>query len=118
MCLIAISPKGTKKYSELFIKGIENGGKTNDDGYGFACKYANCQIVYHKKGFKTVPELIAAIKAMELSEEDELIVHCRTGNRGDISKFNCHPYVVSDKQSEIIELEGINTELGVMMHNG
>lgn len=117
MCLIAIAGKGTDKYLEKFINAVKTGAINNKDGYGYCSKYANLELINFKKGYKNIDDLLKDVKALNLTKDDELIIHSRTGNKGVISDFNCHPFQLSDKQDEIIELEGVGG-LPVMVHNG
>lgn len=117
MCLIAIAPKGTEKYSDKFINAVKTGASTNKDGYGYCAKYSNLEVINFKKGFTDIEELLKAVKELNLTKDDELIIHCRTGNKGEIADYNCHPFIISDKQSEILELEGISIN-PLMVHNG
>lgn len=118
MCLISAAPKGTEKYSEFFLNSVRNGAKTNTDGSGFACKSLNSDVVFYSKGFTNIEELIDSLRQQNLTKDDELVVHSRTGNTGiRNSKENTHPYVISDSQKEIIDLMGV-TEKPVIFHNG
>lgn len=117
MCLISISGKGTDKYGKLFIDGIEQGARNNDDGHGFAWKRNGENTINFEKGIFNIDELIRKLVALNLEMEDELIVHSRIGNVGKTTAENTHPFIISDCTEDLTVLSG-NTDLPVVMHNG
>lgn len=117
MCLITVCPKGTSKNMEILEGFIRNGASSNSQGSGFAYKKNNETGVYINKGFFLVDDLIAAIEKLNLDDEDELIIHHRISTHGKVDKFNTHPFVVSEKQDEIIYLKG-KVNKPVFAHNG
>lgn len=117
MCLISISPKGTDKYSEFFLKALKTGSISNTDGMGFAYKKHNEERIFISKGYFTIKTLTDALKECNLEENDELIVHQRIGTSGKVDAENCHPFVISDKQEEIITTDGF-IEKPIVAHNG
>lgn len=102
MCLITLVPKGKDKYADIVRKSIENGLVTNTDGMGYSFKRASTKKVYISKGYRTLKSIWKALKEHNLREEDELMIHLRNGNKGDINTDMCHPFVVSDKADEIL----------------
>jgi len=117
MCLIGIAGKGTDKYSDKFINAIKTGAVNNKDGYGFCAKYDGVELVSFKKGYTDIDILLEDVKKLNLTINDELIIHSRRGNKGKLTDYNCHPFVLSDKQNEILELEGTSADV-LMVHNG
>jgi predicted glutamine amidotransferase len=117
MCLIIVAPKGTNKYSELIDSAINNGAESNDDGYGYAVKFNSDSRVYISKGFTEVDKLKESIKSKQLTLEDELVIHFRIGTSGKKDANNCHPFVLSESQGEILTLEGF-VDKPIVAHNG
>lgn len=117
MCLISVSPKGTDKYSDFFLKSISNGLGCNGDGSGFAVKYEN-NIIYISKGFNTSKELIKALKDQNINNKAELIVHNRIGTSGLKNTDNCHPFVVTEITKDILQNNQLITNCPVLAHNG
>ena len=118
MCLIAVAPKGTQKYSEFFLDGIRQAATTNTDGIGYTFKRdAEKSRVWISKGFKDVEKFIKALKNKRLRDNDELIVHLRIGNKGAKSIEMNHPFVLSSIQEEILTNDTY-IKGSTMCHNG
>lgn len=119
MCLIAIAPKGTDKYSEFFLAGLRESGSYNRDGFGYGFKKENNDVFY-EKGFMNIELLIDAIKKRNLTENDELVVHLRMRSAGKICAENTHPFVVnySSKDECPVTTELKKTVHPIMFHNG
>lgn len=123
MCLIAVSPIGTDKYSEFFIEAIKGLVNVYDDGCGFAIKKNDLigagPNIYISKGYfeKNADKMLADIKMLNLNEGDELIVHGRSATCGLVNDTNCHPFVISNNYEEINITEGW-VDKPVMAHNG
>lgn len=119
MCLIAIAPKGTDKYSEFFLEGLRESAKRNNDGFGFAYRDAD-KSVYFQKGIMSIGGLIERLESLHLTTESELIVHLRMRSAGKVCPENCHPFEVNHL-SESVVLEDTNlhrTVRPVLFHNG
>ncbi len=118
MCLIAVSGKGQKKYSEFFIEALKKASITNTDGIGYSYKRDKSpEKVWISKGFKDFDKFIACLKHKRLKDEDELIVHLRIGNKGAKTSDMNHPFVLSTDTDEILA----NNEYvkgTTMCHNG
>ena len=95
MCLAILAPKGVSKNKKILFDAIENAAFTNDDGMGYAFKRNSTKKVYISKGYTEVDKIIESIKSKNLKDEDELIVHLRFGNKGDVNAEMCHPFVCS-----------------------
>lgn len=120
MCLIAISPKGTNKYSDFFINGIRESAYRNNDGFGFSFKKDNTKAVYIAKGYMDINKMIDEIRDHKLKDEDELIVHLRMRSAGSISPENTHPFELNIGSSAPVpySYHGKTTLYPVMFHNG
>lgn len=118
MCLIAVAPKGTKKYSEFLLEAVRKASVTNTDGIGFSYKRdKNKSRVWISKGFKDVEVFIKSLKNKRLKDEDELIIHLRIGNKGGKTTEMNHPFVLSD-DTDIILSNETYVENSIMAHNG
>lgn len=116
MCLIILAPRGTEKKSEKLFSAVRLGAVTNKDGMGYMYKEGETIII--EKGFTDVEKLIEKLNTLELNTENgQLAIHLRIGNKGEISPEMCHPFVCSKEEQELKLLEG-TTNLPVMMHNG
>lgn len=117
MCLISVAGKGTDKYDEGFLTGIRNGAKNNTDGYGYMIKYPGDTCVYYNKSFENIEDLLKEVAECKLDLDSELIVHSRTGNKGNKDKVNAHPFILTDSIPELETLFGLTTK-PMMCHNG
>lgn len=117
MCLISVAPKGTDKYTELFLNGLRTAANTNTDGIGYSFKRAKSQKVFISKGYKDIDTVIAKLHKHNLKPDDELIVHQRIGNKGAKNVDMMHPFVLAwDK--DVILTNNRYVDLPVMAHNG
>lgn len=117
MCLIAIAGKDKDKYSKEFINGLITASITNSDGIGFAYKKDKTKEVYISKGYKTINKALAAMRKKKIGKKDELIVHLRIGNRGEVNTDMCHPFVIANNATDILQNKTIVNQ-PVMAHNG
>lgn len=117
MCLISVCPKGTEKNSQKVIDFIKSGADCNKQGSGFAFKRNGENTITVNKGFFEVDLLIAAIKKSKLEVDDELIIHHRIGTSGEVSIYNCHPFVISKVDKEVSAVD-IVTNKPCLVHNG
>lgn len=118
MCLIAIAPKGTDKYREMFLDGLKTSFKTNNHGCGYAVKRHADNGIFYKKGIYDIDTLINDLKALDLSKDDELIVHLRRVSSGSNNARSTHPFVLSQVDSSIDDLGPCRTFNSVFFHNG
>lgn len=117
MCLIAVSKKGTQKYSDFFLNAIRKAAISNTDGIGYSFKRANANKVWISKGFQDVEKLITCLKHKRLKDHDELMVHLRIGNKGSKTTDMNHPFVLSNRPDEILSNESYINNI-TMCHNG
>lgn len=116
MCLISVVPKGIEKNKEKLKGFIKNGMSTNTHGSGYAIKKNG--IIYLKKGFRDADQLLESICNHNLSLEDELIIHHRTGTSGKQNDINMHPFIVSGDEEVVKITEANEIDSPVMAHNG
>lgn len=117
MCLISIAPKGTIKDSEEVFDFISEGAKSNRDGSGFMYKRSGENKITIDKGYFDIEKLKNKIKVLKLTEDDELVIHHRNGTSGDVTRENTHPFVITDKEDEISEID-ITINKPCLVHNG
>lgn len=118
MCLIIVKPLGTPMIDEI-LKVTKEAASSNQDGYGFCYKpnahYANQ--LYVDKGYMEVDKMITAIEKLNVTDDDELMIHLRMATTGKVMPLNTHPFVVSDKNYELNTL-CTSTNKPVVAHNG
>lgn len=108
MCVIIIS---NKKSGHIDDKMLSKGEKSNNDGGGIAWINED-HLVEWKKGLthKEISELIITRKI-----KFPYVVHFRIASIGKVCPELCHPFEISDQNSN--NLEG-TTDKGVIFHNG
>lgn len=117
MCLISVLPKGTKKNTEEVHEFIKSGFNCNKDGSGFMYKRNGENKITIDKGYFNLTKLIDNITSLNLTEDDELVIHHRIGTAGLVSNENTHPFLISDVESEINAID-ITIDKPAMVHNG
>ena len=117
MCLISALPKGTVKYNETVKSFITRGFTSQQDGSGVMWKRDGESVVNLKKGFFNLPALLTFVEELQLTEQDELVIHHRTSTQGLVSKSNTHPFVLTSDHEICTSLEG-SFDLPVLVHNG
>ncbi len=117
MCLISVLGKTKEKNTEEVFKFIRNGASCNGDGSGIMWKRNGENIINISKGYFDIEELIEKIKILDLTVDDELVVHHRIGTSGRVSAENTHPFIITTDESESLETETITIN-PCMVHNG
>ena len=121
MCVVAISPKGTNKYSDFFLAALRESARTNNQGFGYGFKRAKTKVVFYAKGFPDINTMIDHIKDHKIKDEDELVVHCRTRSAGGVMDTNSHPFEINYKEPDkaVPTDNGNRTTLNpLLFHNG
>lgn len=117
MCLIIYAPKGTDKNQEFLEEAIKKAAEFNKDGMGYAVKYSD-NALWINKGFFDVEEFIKDIKENDIKEDDELLIHLRIGNVGEVDVSMCHPFLISNVPDEIVTTDEGWVDKPVLAHNG
>jgi len=117
MCLISVAKKGTQKNTKEVYDFIRSGAEYNTDGSGFMYKRPNEGVVHIDKGYFNIQAMIDKLASLNLTEDDELVIHHRTGTSGKISPENTHPFVISDIPLEV-EAVNLSIDKPAMVHNG
>lgn len=114
MCIIVSKKKGINLPGKDILKNCFD---YNSDGSGLM--FNDGTNVYIEKGFMTFNDFYNRL--MELDKEynlinSDLVMHFRISTSGNIDPGNCHPYKISNIDTELRELKTI-TNIG-MVHNG
>jgi len=117
MCLVSVCKKGTPKYTDEVVKFIKKGASSNRSGSGFMFKRDGEDTITINKGYFDVEELLKDLKAHNLQDSDELVIHHRIPTAGNADAFNTHPFVISTKHEEVIMVKG-TTKKPCLAHNG
>lgn len=117
MCLVSVCKKGTPKYTDEVVKFIKKGASSNRSGSGFMFKRDGENKITINKGYFDVEELLKDLKAHNLQDSDELVIHHRIPTAGNADAFNTHPFVISTKHEEVIMVKGTTTK-PCLAHNG
>lgn len=118
MCLIIMSPSGGNKKSEFLKNVIIEASELNSDGAGFAIKKADTGQVIFSKGYFVINTLLEDIENLDVQDNDELVVHVRIGNRGEVNTELCHPFFIDKEEENILKLQDDDVKGSIMFHNG
>jgi len=111
MCIICVSPKGTRQPSKTQIKTMFT---RNPHGAGYM--YArNGKVIIHK-GFMYQDEYLDAIASEHFTARDTVVYHFRISTQAGINPEMTHPFPLSNQRRFMHELD-IECECGVA-HNG
>ena len=98
MCIIAAKPQGVKPPSmDVFEECFIN----NAHGAGFMVLRPDAKTIDLQKGFMKFEDFKKAYKKAKITEDDQAVFHFRISTSGLIDQGNCHPYIVSDKDSQL-----------------
>lgn len=117
MCLIIYCEKGSDKTNDFLEEAILKASEFNTDGMGYAIKRPDGSL-FINKGFFNVNNFIEHIKDENVGLDDELLIHLRIGNEGKVNTDMCHPFVVSNKEDEILEILEGYVDKPLVAHNG
>ena len=98
MCIIAAKPQGVKPPSmDVFEECFSN----NAHGAGFMILRPGAKTIDLQKGFMKFKDFKKAFYKANVTEDDQAVFHFRISTSGLIDQGNCHPYIVSDKDSQL-----------------
>lgn len=117
MCVILYLKPGTDKKDPFLKEAIKKASEYNKDGMGYAIKQKDNKI-YLDKGYFDVDTFIEAIEKQDVQVDEELLIHLRIGNVGQVNADMCHPFVVSSELKEITSTNEGFTDKPVLCHNG
>lgn len=111
MCVIAISPKGSKQPSrdELFAMWNKN---PHGAGYMFSRKG---KVTIHK-GFMNFKDFIRSVRSENFTSDDPVVYHFRISTQGGINPQMTHPFPLSSDFKKLSALDLIS-DVGIA-HNG
>jgi predicted glutamine amidotransferase len=118
MCIIIAKKRGVEYNKKELEEAIKVAKIHNSHGAGFAYKRGDSEEIYLSKGYLYYYDLMLdKLDALNIQQEDELIVHLRFATSGLVDDSNCHPFIVSSDLEEVLETETVTNKL-VMAHNG
>ncbi len=98
MCIIAAKPQGVKPPSmDVFEECFSN----NAHGAGFMVLRPGAKTIDLQKGFMKFKDFKKAYNKANITEDDQAVFHFRISTSGLVDKGNCHPYIVSEKDSQL-----------------
>lgn len=122
MCLIAVAPKGTDKYSQLLLEGLEHSSIKNNDGIGFAYKKYTSGDIYFCKGIMSFKSFKGIYLSHKIDPKDEVVIHLRKGNKGTMDGRMTHPFKMSEALTTDMMQVGYHiagmTKDPLLFHNG
>ena len=113
MCVIAISPKGTKQPT---MEQLRNCFENNPHGAGYM--YARKGIVHIHKGFMTWEDFERAVRNEHFTDEDPVVYHFRITTQAGVKPSMTHPFPLTPN---IAQCEALDVEMknGIgLAHNG
>lgn len=111
MCIICVSPKGTRQPN---ITTIRTMFKRNPDGAGYM--FARDGKVHISKGYMNVDEFIRALKYENFTAKDPVVYHFRISTQAGVNPFMTHPFPLSTEREHMKVLD-CECSIGVA-HNG
>ena len=111
MCIICVSPAGTRQPTKTQIKTMFN---RNPHGAGYM--YARHGKVIIHKGFMYLDEYLDAIASEHFTAKDAVIYHFRISTQAGVNPEMTHPFPLSNQRRRMMELD-LECECGVA-HNG
>lgn len=112
MCIAIVKKRGVMMPSEETLNiCFEN--NPHGCGYTFTRKGKN----HMYKGFMKFSELMDSLKKTQPKQSESVMIHFRVASVGSINKQNCHPFVVSNKYSNMQKITA-TTNLPMLVHNG
>lgn len=93
---------------------LRNCFTNNSDGAGFS--FVQDNRIYISKGYVKFKPFFRAIKR-HIGDDTSAILHFRIASVGEVSRENCHPFVIADNKKEINKTVNC-TKKPVFAHNG
>lgn len=111
MCVICISPKGTRQPSKNEMQQMWT---QNSHGAGYMCVRDN-KVEIHK-GFMIFDDFIRAVKSEKFTQDDVVIYHFRISTQGGVNPEMTQPFPYS-RNIEDMKILDCKCDLGII-HNG
>ena len=112
MCVICISPKGTRQPNETEIKAMFN---ANPDGAGYMFVNKDGLVEIHK-GFMELSDFLREIKGRRFTKNDVVIYHFRISTQAGVNPYMTHPFPLT-ADLENTKLLDCTCPVGIV-HNG
>ena len=113
MCIAIIKPKNVDLPSEYILRICFN---NNPDGAGFAFNRNGKNYIH--KGFFTFKSFWDAISSVNIKKEESALIHFRVATHGNIDKYTCHPFLITNSYEDMQEPHIVTKNGDVMIHNG
>ena len=111
MCIIVCKPSGKELPDKQTLR---NCFSNNKDGAGFS--YVKDNRIYLSKGYDRFKPFYRAVKN-RIKKKSAAILHFRIASIGEVSRQNCHPFLISECKADINRIE-LCTSHPVFAHNG
>ena len=111
MCIICVSPKGTRQPTRAQLKTMFF---RNPHGAGYM--YARDGIVHIHKGFMYLDDFLAAIESEHFTARDSVVYHFRISTQAGVNPEMTHPFPLSNQPWHMCRLD-LRCRIGVA-HNG
>ena len=111
MCIICVSPTGTKQPTFDTIRTMF---KRNPHGAGYM--FARDGKVHIHKGFMDIDSLLAALRSEHFTKKDAVVYHFRISTQAGVNPQMTHPFPLSNRQAHMKALD-IDCGCGIA-HNG
>ena len=93
MCIICVSPKGTRQPIRAQLKTMFF---RNPHGAGYM--YARDGIVHIHKGFMYLDDFLAAIESEHFTARDSVVYHFRIGTQAGVNPPMTHPFALTHQR--------------------
>lgn len=111
MCIICVSPTGTRQPTRTQIKTMFT---RNPHGAGYM-HARNGKVIIHK-GFMYLDEYLDALASEHFTAKDSVVYHFRISTQAGVNPEMTHPFPLSNQRRLMMELD-LECECGVA-HNG
>ena len=103
MCVAIVKPSGVPIPERNVLKICF---KNNPDGAGFA--YCRNGKNYICKGFFTFSHFWNALMSANIKKNEAALIHFRVATHGNIDKFTCHPFLITDNYDSLLNKKKVN----------
>ena len=112
MCVICISPKGTRQPNATEIKAMF---ESNPDGAGYMFVNEDGYVEIHK-GFMNLKDFMREINGRKFTSDDVVIYHFRISTQGGVNPYMTHPFPLTHDLENTKALDCV-CPVGIV-HNG
>jgi len=113
MCVIVYKERGKEiPNSEIIEKCFHK----NPDGSGILLHRRGTKLLEIHKGFMKLDDFKTALSELNVTKDDDLVLHFRITTSGGTSPENCHPFPISSNVDDL-KATRLNTRMA-FVHNG